>query len=103
MGKNFSKNVEDFDCLKCGFHVIGTGYTDHCPKCLYSMHVDINPGDRECACRGLMKPVKVSLGRSGTFTIYYVCEKCGISKRVKASDMDDKERLFLIAEGSKIT
>ena len=24
----------------------GNGYTNHCPKCLWSKHVDINPGDR---------------------------------------------------------
>ena len=31
-------------------------YTNHCPRCLYSKHVDINPGDRAEQCDGMMEP-----------------------------------------------
>ncbi len=43
--KNFTKNDNEFECENCGAHVDKLEYTsrDHCPKCLYSKHVDILP------------------------------------------------------------
>ncbi|MBU3901416.1 RNHCP domain-containing protein, partial [Patescibacteria group bacterium] len=45
--KKFQRKIEDFVCGHCGPKIKGTGYTDHCPKCLWSQHVDVNPGDRQ--------------------------------------------------------
>ncbi|MEA1909889.1 MAG: RNHCP domain-containing protein, partial [Patescibacteria group bacterium] len=59
--KNFIKTTEDFTCEHCGYNVKGTGYTNHCPKCLYSKHVDDVPGDRKNKCNGLMAPIGVEL------------------------------------------
>ena len=38
---------DNFICEKCKQYVFKLGYTarDHCNHCLYSKHVDINPGD----------------------------------------------------------
>ena len=46
--KLFSKKDESFVCENCKKKVEVLNYTsrDHCPFCLYSKHVDINPGDR---------------------------------------------------------
>ena len=57
--KKFQKRVEDFCCENCGTEVTGNGYTNHCPKCLYSKHVDINPGDRLNSCGSMMKPTNI--------------------------------------------
>ena len=45
----FIKNDNSFTCKHCGSQVEKLGYTsrDHCNKCLYSLHVDIEPGDRQ--------------------------------------------------------
>ena len=51
MGRRFTRTVGDFVCENCNTSVKGNGYTDHCPCCLYSKHVDINPGDRDCDCK----------------------------------------------------
>jgi len=59
VGKKFQRQKEDFVCGECGTTVSGTGYTNHCPQCLWSMHVDVNPGDRAAACGGMMEPKKV--------------------------------------------
>ena len=59
--KRFQKKVEDFVCERCGTFVKGTGYTDHCPKCLWSKHVDVNPGDRKSECLGTMEPIGVEV------------------------------------------
>jgi len=88
MTKKFQKNVENFTCEKCGESVVGTGYTDHCPVCLYSKHVDINPGDRASGCGGLMEPASVeSIG--GEYKIYYICQRCGYKHRVKSAPADN--------------
>ena len=67
--KMFQKNVEDFVCGNCGGEVVGNGYTNHCPKCLWSKHVDINPGDRAEKCGGMMKPISV-IKTKGDFSLY---------------------------------
>jgi hypothetical protein len=89
----FSRKIEDFSCKKCGAKVKGTGYTDHCPNCLWSMHVDINPGDRSSKCIGMMKPMSTQSNRNG-FIIEYLCIKCGAKKRIGAAADDNKELLF---------
>ena len=80
MSQKFQRNIEDFVCGHCGAEVKGNGFTNHCPKCLYSKHVDINPGDRADQCRGLMKPVSIEL-RKGEYTIIHECVGCGFKKR----------------------
>ncbi|MFN8015753.1 MAG: RNHCP domain-containing protein [Acidimicrobiia bacterium] len=90
MAENFKRNVEDFTCLNCGETVHGNGYTDHCPKCLYSQHVDVNPGDRAAleTCGGLMKPINIAPIKGG-YKIFYTCEKCGYEHSNKSSHNDD--------------
>ena len=46
--KRFTMIDEEFICENCGKHVDKLNYTarDHCPYCLFSKHVDINPGDQ---------------------------------------------------------
>ena len=43
--KKFTKIDEEFICENCGAKVEKLGYTcrNHCPHCLYSKHVDVNP------------------------------------------------------------
>ena len=55
--KIFTKNDNGFICKNCGFEVQPLGYSsrNHCPNCLHSLHVDINPGDRANECGGIME------------------------------------------------
>ncbi|MCL4411660.1 RNHCP domain-containing protein [Candidatus Marsarchaeota archaeon] len=91
--KTFARRKEDFICLHCGAHVAGNGYTDHCPECLWGRHVDKNPGDRLERCGGEMKPVSAECDRDGTFTIHYVCLKCGVRRRFKQAAGDSRQAL----------
>ena len=95
-GPRFIRKTEDFRCSNCGAIIKGNSYTDHCPICLWSMHVDINPGDRANECLGTMKPVSAIADRRGTYTITYKCTKCGKIKKVKASPHDKVEALELL-------
>lgn len=94
----FSRKKEDFTCANCGMEVKGTGYTDHCPRCLYSMHVDVQPGDRKERCGGLMRPVGASSDRQG-FTIHYVCTKCRKRRSFKAASGDNMELIYGLMAG----
>lgn len=95
-GKRFRKNDEGFVCANCGAEVPPLSYTsrDHCPECLYSLHVDINPGDRENPCRGALRPIFAAPDPKKGFIITYKCEKCGCLVRNKAAADDDMELLI---------
>jgi len=60
MRKNFIKKEENFVCEICEKEVVGSGYRNHCPSCLYSLHVDVEvPGDRMSTCQGIMEPTGI--------------------------------------------
>ena len=96
--RKFQRKEENFTCEWCEAEVKGTGYTDHCPACLVSKHVDVNPGDRASGCNGKMVPKSV-LYQGGIFTINYQCIKCGLEKRMKAAQDDNQELLIQLAAG----
>ncbi len=97
-GKKFERKIEEFTCDNCELFVQGNGYTDHCPSCLYSKHVDINPGDRNCSCCGIMKPVAAEVKKDG-YKIHYDCQSCGHKHKVKSSPDDNFEVILkLIGE-----
>ena len=79
---------ENFICDNCGHEVDKLNYTarDHCPYCLYSKHLDINPGDRNNTCQGLLMPINIEKYKN-TYKIIYKCSKCNqIHKNVMATD-----------------
>lgn len=86
---------EKFVCENCHTDVSPLGYTarDHCPNCLYSKHVDINPGDRLNECRGLLIPIGIEKYKN-TYKIIYRCQKCHtIHKNIMAND-DNYEKII---------
>ena len=95
--KRFQRRLEDFVCAHCGNEVKGHGYTNHCPRCLYSLHVDHNPGDRANNCGGLMRPIGLELKRDD-YIIVSRCEKCGAIKRNKAAVDDTREDLIRLSK-----
>lgn len=79
---------ENFICENCGKEVSKLGYTarDHCSHCLYSKHVDNNPGDRSNTCLGLMTPVGIEKYKN-SYKIIYKCNKCHtLHKNIMAND-----------------
>ena len=92
----FIKTVEDFVCGNCGIKIIGNGYTNHCPSCLWSKHVDIDPGDRKEICHGLMEPIGVELlGKENK--LIQKCENCGLVRRNRTDEKDSSEALVAIS------
>lgn len=78
---------ENFRCANCAHDVSGNGYTNHCPECLWSMHVDVYPGDRAATCRAPMRPVRLLYER-GEFMVLHECTNCGLKRRNRASGDD---------------
>lgn len=93
--KKFNMIDEEFICENCGNKVEKLNYTarDHCPHCLWSKHVDINPGDRANNCRGLLMPTDIEKFKN-TYKIIYKCQKCGqLHKNITAVD-DNVNRII---------
>lgn len=102
MGKKFTKIDEEFVCEHCGKKVGKLGYTcrNHCNYCLYSKHVDINPGDREETCHGMLKPIQVILDSKKGYVIIYKCEKCGAIRKNKAAIDDNMDLIIKLTVGN---
>ncbi len=95
--KKFKKKLENFICEVCGQVVKGNGFTNHCPKCLWSKHVDIWPGDRKNPCQGLMEPKEI-FKKNGQWRIIHLCQKCQERKEITMAINDNWEKLIEISQ-----
>ncbi|MDD2505384.1 MAG: RNHCP domain-containing protein [Bacilli bacterium] len=87
--KKFTMVDESFICENCEKKVPALEYSarNHCPYCLTSKHVDVNPGDRMSLCHGLLTPVSIEKSKKRDFKIIFKCSKCKtIKKNIMASD-----------------
>ena len=80
--RGLSAGDEDsFICCNCGSEVLsealGTRHRNHCPRCLWSRHLDLRPGDRRCVCRGAMAPIAVWIRDDGEGALIHRCTRCG--------------------------
>ena len=102
-----SKKTENtgFICAYCGKQIqplTNGSYRNHCPFCLYSLHVDNLPGDRVSDCRCLMKPVGIRYNGKKGWQIIHRCQKCGAEKvnraafdTVQPDNQDEINKLML--------
>ncbi|HEY4511397.1 MAG TPA: RNHCP domain-containing protein [Candidatus Paceibacterota bacterium] len=97
MTKKFTRTIEDFVCEKCGTQVSGNGYTNHCPKCLWSKHVDVNPGDRKGECGGLMEPFSVSK-KEGEYVLQHRCGICGFERKNRLLKEDNFDAVLSLGK-----
>jgi hypothetical protein len=92
---NFVGRTNDgFVCTHCGAEVLPLargGFRNHCPKCLWSKHVDCVPGDREAACAGLMEPIRVEYDARRGWMIVHRCVCCGSVRRNRAALSDPRQ------------
>ena len=96
--KKFNMIDEKFICENCHKEVDILGYTarDHCPYCLYSKHLDINPGDRQNTSKGLMKTIGIEKFKKSN-KIIYSCNKCHEThKNIMAID-DDFNKIIALS------
>ncbi len=90
MGKR--NENQGFICINCGIEIkpLSNGSVrNHCPACLHSIHLDIQPGDRMNDCKGMMKPIGIKIGKKG-MQIIHECMVCGQIKVNKVAEFDDQ-------------
>jgi len=101
-------------CINCGKNFsegkfIGTSHRNHCPHCLYSMHMDaVKPGDRKSNCHSSMKPIaltfknvgldKYGRKKQGEIMIVHRCDKCGKISLNRIAGDDDPQEILKILE-----
>lgn len=93
--KKFFKNNEEFICKNCGAFVSKhkNSSRDHCTECLYGLHVDINPGDRQNLCRSLLIPIGIRrFGQKEQ--IVYNCSKCSVRVYCIVAEDDNRDRII---------
>ena len=85
----FTKIDEEFICEYCGKKVPKLGYTcrNHCPYCLHSKHLDINPGDRAEECHGILEPIGLETNSKKGYIIVFKCKIISCSSVNSASGM----------------
>jgi len=91
--KRFIKINEEFICKFCGHKNPPAQKTcrNHCQKCLKSIHIDKNPGDRAENCHGTLFPISYKLKNGVIEKIIFKCQKCGIIRKNKIAENDNKE------------
>ncbi len=101
--KKFKMIDVSFTCRNCNYEVSPLGYTarDHCPNCLYSIHIDNNPGDRANECHGDLKPINIEKFKD-TYKIIYKCKKCNEIKRNIMANDDNYDTILKITSNLKI-
>ncbi len=88
--------MKNFECSNCGKKVPidapGTKNRNHCPFCLFSLHVDIEPGDRLNECGGLMPAIGKLYKKDGEEVLVHKCLKCGFVRKNRVAG-DDSYKL----------
>jgi hypothetical protein len=84
--------------------IAGVQNRNHCPYCLWSRHVDLSEaGDRLAVCRGMMKPIGLTLKRTrkkygmaqyGELMLIHQCEDCGRLSVNRIAADDDTHLIF---------
>ena len=63
------KHPSSFRCVHCRLDVPtdapGTAHRNHCPNCLWSRHLDVDPGDRASDCLASMEPIAITVRKDG--------------------------------------
>ncbi|WP_353893083.1 RNHCP domain-containing protein [Proteinivorax hydrogeniformans] len=85
-----SRKIENtgFLCENCSEIVLqltNGSYRNHCPFCLFSKHVDENPGDRKSQCNALMQPICITYNPKKGYQITHRCTVCGKEQKNKAA------------------
>ena len=87
-----SDQQDAYRCRRCKLMVshlaLGTQHRNHCPSCLWSIHVDQNPGDRRSDCLALMEPIAIWVQPRGEWSLVHRCHGCGAlnSNRIAGDD-----------------
>jgi RNHCP domain len=90
-----------FRCHHCqvdvSMHAPGTAHRNHCPRCLWSRHLDETPGDRSVDCGSPMEPIAISVRGLGEWVLIHRCTACGVLHSNRTAGDDDPLILLKLA------
>lgn len=100
-GHDTARPEESFVCRVCGRTVApagaGSQHRNHCPYCLSSRHMDVQPGDRAAGCGGVMEPIAVWVRKDGEWALIHRCKACGALRSNRIAADDDPLKLLSLA------
>jgi len=92
---------QTFICEHCGRVVPGnppgTEHRNHCPHCLWSLHVDMHVGDRRSGCRSGMEPIAIAVRYDGEWAVVHRCKKCQTIRTNRVAGDDNALTLLALA------
>ena len=95
------QHLDSFICIHCGNAIglpeSGTQHRNHCSRCLWSLHVDIRPGDRRSGCKGEMEPIGVWIRAKREWAIIHRCTKRSAVKTNRIAGDDAEISLLALA------
>jgi hypothetical protein len=99
-----AKDTPGFRCVHCGAFVPlmthGTSQRNHCPHCLWSLHVDIKPGDRSALCRSPMEPIAIWASQGEELRLIHRCTGCGTLKPNRIAGDDSESAITELIDRS---
>lgn len=101
MNHGNNRSESGFTCMHCRRPVsdaaFGTKHRNHCPRCLWSRHLDETPGDRLSPCREAMEPVAIEVRADGEWAVIHRCTGCGDLRPNRIAGDDDERTLLALA------
>lgn len=98
---NPSVSESTCSCRHCGqsfsLNAPGTRHRNHCPHCLWSLHLDHAPGDRDARCGAPMEPIAIALRGRGEWCLIHRCTTCGTLHLNRIAGDDDERALLALA------
>jgi hypothetical protein len=99
--RGHDRRAESFRCIHCRLDVplaaAGTAHRNHCPNCLWSRHLDDEPGDRASDCESSMEPIAITVRKDGEWVLIHRCQGCGTLSSNRTAGDDNPLLLVRIA------
>jgi DNA-directed RNA polymerase subunit RPC12/RpoP len=90
-----------FRCQHCRAEIVarptGTQHRNHCPHCLWSVHLDERPGDRRSACGAGMEPIAIWVRPDGEWALVHRCSACHAARVNRIAGDDNEYALLALA------
>ena len=75
----------------------GTRHRNHCPRCLWSVHLDDQAGDQAAGCGEMMEPVAVQVRANGEWLLIHRCKRCHTLHANRIAGDDNELALLSLA------
>lgn len=99
--ENTTSAASSFQCHHCQEPIEqsapGTKHRNHCPRCLWSVHLDNHSGDRAAGCGEIMEPVAVQVRPNGEWLLIHRCRQCHTLHANRIAGDDNELALLSLA------